>query len=63
MKEYAMCPKCKEVLEVTKTIDTEHCGDELVAIVEGFCPSCEESYRWEEIFAFSFARKIRKSED
>ena len=48
----AKCPYCGAELIPTETTDSEYWGDAYHDTVEGYCPSCETEFGWEEVYTY-----------
>ena len=48
------CPNCGKIILEVNILDSDFYNDHCFDSVEGTCPNCGKSWRWIEIFTFTF---------
>ena len=55
-----LCPVCNDAeIEYIDTYDVEEGDDKLIESCVGYCPNCNASFEWDEVYKFIGQENLR----
>lgn len=63
MNNTPTCPHCDAILEYGYIVDTNYDGSRHETLWEGYCPVCDRTFTWTEIYLFDRIENLEEEID